>query len=125
MKLPNFRRIMDTDYAEEYKGLVRQLAVSINYGFEVLYQALNKRLTLAENIQCTVRDITLKINDNGVPQTDTQMQLDVPNVRVIGTTVIDVVNNENSSSYPDSAVFVFYTQNPLKPSKCCFTSHIR
>ena len=46
MKLPNFRRIIASDYDQKYKDLVETLAVSINQGMDSVYDALNKKITL-------------------------------------------------------------------------------
>lgn len=106
MKLPNFRRLNTQDYEEEDKGLVEQLAASLNYGIEVLYDALNKKITLRDNIACSVRDITLAVNSSGIPKTKTTMSLD-SNTTVIGTQVIFAEGNSAVTSTP----FIYYTQN--------------
>ena len=50
MKLPSFRRILEQDYKPDDQDLVKTLASSLNYGIEVLYDALNGKLTFRDNI---------------------------------------------------------------------------
>jgi hypothetical protein len=110
MKLPNFKRILSTDFQDEYKGLVNKLAVSINDGLESVYNALNKRLTLKDNIQCTVKSVQISVNSNGIPSTTTTFQVDVPNTKVEGCMVISAINQTNPGTYPTAGVFVSFTQ---------------
>jgi hypothetical protein len=110
MKLPSFKRILSTDFQDEYKGLVNKLAVSINDGLESVYNALNKRITLKDNIQCTVKTVQVTVNASGLPTTTTTFQVDVPNTKVEGCMVISAINQVNTTSYPSSGVFISFTQ---------------
>ena len=110
MKLPNFKRLYDQDYQQEFKGLVGQLAVSINSGFEVLYEALNKKVSLRDNIACTVRDVNVVVDATGNPKNRTTFSLDSNSVVVDGCQVIRATNNTNSNTYPSNAVFISFTQ---------------
>ena len=110
MKMPSFKRIFDTDFEEQYKAMIQTLAVTVNNGFEVVYEALNKKISISENIQCTLKDVSFKVDAAGNPTTRVSFISDIPNMRVIGTQVIKVVNNSNSSSYPTSGVFISFTE---------------
>jgi len=55
MKLPNFKRIFKSDYKTEFHSLIEPLSFSINNGIEVLYQTLNKAVSLKDNVACTVK----------------------------------------------------------------------
>lgn len=107
MKLPNFRRIFKTDYGANEQGLVEKLATSINNGFEVLYEALNGKVSLRENIFCTVKDVTVIVDSSGVPTTTTTVSRD-RNARVDGVGVINAQNLTNSTSYPTSGIFISF-----------------
>ena len=110
MKLPNCKRLYDQEYQQEFKGLVGQLAVSINSGFEVLYEALNKKVSLRDNIACTVRDVNVVVDATGNPKNRTTFSLDSNSVVVDGCQVIRATNNTNSNTYPSNAVFISFTQ---------------
>jgi hypothetical protein len=109
MKLPNFRRILKTDYAEEYRDLIETLSFSINNGIEVLYQALNKAVTLRENVACTVKEVDVIVDSNGAPKSRLSFPLDTSN-RILGVTVLNVINTKNPSIIPSSGVFVYFIQ---------------
>lgn len=109
MKLPNFRRILKTDYAEEYRQLIEGLSFSINNGVEVLYQALNKSISLKDNIACTVKEIDVIVNSDGSPKSKLSFALETSN-RILGVTVLNVINTKNPSILPTSGVFVYFVQ---------------
>jgi hypothetical protein len=110
MKLPLFRRLFKTDFKQEFQELVDQLSVSINVGIENLYDALNRKLSLRDNILCTVKELEITVSPTGIPITTSIIQLDISG-RVDGVIVISAVNITDSSVYPSSGVFVSWTQN--------------
>ena len=109
MKLPSFRRIIKTDYDEKYQDLVETLAVSINYGIDSLYEALNKKVSLKYNILGTVKDVTVQVDSSGKPIKAAGFKLDFTN-KVAGVFVGKAENLTNSNNYPAS-VFIHWTQN--------------
>ena len=110
MKLPSFKRLFDSDFPAEFKSLITTLSVSLNNGIDVLYQALNNQLTLRDNINCTVKDITIIVNASGVPTQGSSMKLNSTN-KVDGCIVISALNQTNSSAFPPAAVMVSFTQS--------------
>lgn len=110
MRLPLFKRIFKSDYTPEQQGLIEKLSSSINIGMELIYDALNKKLTLIDNIASTVRDVVITSNVSGVPLTTTQFSLDLT-TQVMGVQVIRAENLTNSSIYPSSGVFITYSQS--------------
>lgn len=110
MKLPSFKRLFSSDFPSEFKSLIDTLSSSLNTGIEVLYQALDNRITLRENISCTVKDITVIVSANGTPSQGSSMKLNTTN-RVDGCIVISALNQTNSASYPTAAVFISFTQS--------------
>jgi hypothetical protein len=111
MKLPSFRRIITQDFKKEFQELMEQLGSNINDGFNVVYTALNKRLTFTDNIACTVKTITVTVDSSGNPQEFSQFNLDVQNTPVLGVVVISAQNLTNPAVYPSSAVWISYSQD--------------
>lgn len=109
MKLPSFRRLFTSDYDSQYKQLVETLSVSLNQGIQVVYEALNRQLSLRDNIKCTVKDVSFQVNALGNPVVTTSFITDVPG-RIDGLTVVNAINQTNSSAYPTGGVFVSFTQ---------------
>jgi phage baseplate assembly protein gpV len=110
MKLPSFKRLFKTDYEPQYHGLVDRLSSSLNVGVELLYDALNKRLTVRENFAATAKDLQVQVNAAGMPISDVRFTLDVPGT-ILGLQAVKVDNLSVSTSYPTGGVFVSYTQN--------------
>lgn len=110
MKLPSFKRLNTIDYENQFKKLVETLSVSLNIGIEALYEALNNEVTLKDNIACTVKNVTLRVDTNGKPLTTTSFVQDVEG-KIYGIEVINAVNTTNTGVYPTGAPFVSWTQN--------------
>ena len=109
MKLPSFRRLIKSDYKEEYQGLIETLSFSLNNGIEVLYQTLNKAVSLRENVACTVKDIDAQVDSNGTPIGTLKFTLDNTN-RILGILVLNAINTKTPSILPTSGVFVSFSQ---------------
>lgn len=110
MKLPSFRRLFAQDYGQEFKDLVDKLSGSLNYGIEVLYNALNNNITLSDNIACTVAEVVVEVNTLGNPKSSISFKLR-NNQKVEGLIVLSCVNLSNTAIYPPGAVFVNFTNN--------------
>jgi hypothetical protein len=111
MKLPSYRRIFKTDYAEDYQELVEKLAVSINNGFDSLYDALNKKLTFGENISSTIAEITVTVEPSGAPiKKGTQFKLDGSQNNIQGLIVINCYEEKTGAS-PPGAPFISFIKN--------------
>lgn len=108
MKLPSYRRILKTDYAEEYQALVEKMAVSINSGFDSLYDALNKKLTFNDNIISTYAELNVVVDVDGVPQNGTVFKLDASQTSIRGLIVLDCYTLKTPNNPPNSAPFVSF-----------------
>lgn len=105
MLLPSFRRLMAQNFEKTYQNLINTLALSLNNGIQVLYDALNNQLTFRDNIKATVQDVTLTVDANGKPiQGGTFALTFVGNVD--GVFVTMVTNQVNPAIYPLGAVMV-------------------
>ena len=113
MRLPNFRRLIKSDYSKEYELLIEKLSFSINNGVEVLYQAFNKAISLKDNIACTLKDIDVEVKEDGSVKTLTSFNLDTQG-KIIGILVLNVVNTRTPSILPNSGFFVSFTQESNK-----------
>jgi len=109
MKLPNFRRIIKSDYDAQSQRLIETLSFSLNNGIEVLYQALNRALTLQDNIACTVKELTVEVDSNGAPKAKTSFTLNTSN-KLLGVIVLNAINTKNPSVLPTAGVFISFYQ---------------
>lgn len=112
MKLPGFRRLNTSDYPKEFKKLIDIISVSLNNGIEVLYEALDNRITLRDNFSGTVKDITVTVDASGTPTQGGAFVLDT-NSKVDGITVLSAANQVNPAVYPTSQPFISGAQNNL------------
>lgn len=103
MKLPSFKRLIKTDFKSEDQELVSGLASIWNYGIEVLYLALNNRLTLSENLSAIVKDYNVQVDANGAPS----VTFIIPSSTEINDVRIAKIDNLTSpSNKPTTAVMV-------------------
>lgn len=110
MKLPSFRRVFLGDYTSEEQPLVSKLSVTINQGLENLYDVLNKKVSITDNLYATIKDVIIQVDSSGIPLTTTSFQLDTKGVTIQGCMIIKLENLTNSTGYPTSAPFITYTQ---------------
>jgi len=110
MKLPSYRRLYKTDYEETYQALVEKLAVSINYGFDTLYDALNQKLTFEDNFSSTISEFTVTVGSDGAPLQKTQFKLTKSQTTVQGVIVLDCYGTK-TNDLPTSGVFISFEKN--------------
>lgn len=109
MKLPQYKRITKSDYPTDSQTVVEKLALTINTGFDNMLELANKKISLTDNILCTVRTINITVDVNGNPAGTSSFSLDFTN-RVLGAQVINAVNTTNSNIFPTGAPFMSYSQ---------------
>lgn len=109
-RLPSLKRIYKADYPKEFQSLVDNLSLTINNGFDNLYNALNNRLTIRDNFLGSVKDVIVSVDSNGIPTSSTQFTVS-SNGAIEGLQVIQAINLTNSIVYPTGGIFISYTQN--------------
>lgn len=110
MKLSNFKRIISTDFEEQYQSLIERLGRSLNDGIDGLYFALANKLTFEDNFLATVKDVEVTVGTNGNPINRTSILLN-NGLPVKGAFVIGATNRTNAAAYPTAAPFISFTQN--------------
>jgi hypothetical protein len=75
MKLPTFRRLNIANFAEEYRELIDTLSNSINTAIDSIHNALNNKLSLADNFLCDLKDIEISVDSSGIPTSTTTFKL--------------------------------------------------
>jgi hypothetical protein len=111
MKLPSYRRIFKTDYDKDYQALVDKLAVSINYGFDTLYDALNQKLTFQDNFASTIASFNVSVDSSGRPLQLTQFKLKSSQTSIQGIIVLNCYGFNNPNDLPSSGVFVGFSRS--------------
>lgn len=109
-KLGSYRRIITNDFKQEDRQLVGQVASPVNDSFNELYFAVNGRISLRDNVFCTVKDIDITVDASGFPINDAGFTLDKQG-QVMGCQVIYAANQVNSALFPTGQPFVSFTQN--------------
>lgn len=108
MKLPSFKRLYSNDYPDDQKSLIDKLSFIINNGIEVLYDALNNKLTFEDNFSSTVAEFLVSVDINGTPKSKTSIKLSTTN-KVNGLLVVSAVDVNNNNLYPPGSPFVSFT----------------
>lgn len=101
---------MKIDYPQEQQALVEKMSVTINNGFEIIYNAMSHNVSLTDNIFCTISTVTVTVDSTGTPTSSSSFQIDTTGT-LKGTQVINAVNNTKSTIYPTAVPFITYTQN--------------
>lgn len=109
MKVGNYKRLSEKDFRPEDQELIGKLALIFNNSIETLYLALSNRLSFQDNMQSVLKDITVKIDSNGIPTAKTTIKVD-NKTKVQGCVVVSYLNLTNSNNYVNSAPFISWTQ---------------
>jgi len=109
MKIEGYKRIIKGDYPAEYQNLVERLSGSINDGFQALYQVLNNKVTLSDNLAATIGVFQVTVDSSGKPTATTSFKLNASTTSVLGIQVIKLENLTNSAGYPTSGPFISFT----------------
>ena len=110
-KLAGYRRLIKTDFAQEYQPLIEQIAVSVNNGFDTIFNALNGKLNFSDNILSTIAEFKVTVSEDGTPQQSTQFKLDRNQSNLIGLIVLSVSGADNPSLRATSGLAIAYTPN--------------
>jgi hypothetical protein len=111
MKLPLFKRLRKDDYPEEQQTIIESIAFSINTAVEGIISALNKNVSIRDNILCTTKDVDVTVDSAGIPSPEVSVSIDFTG-NVYGIQVLKVDNLTNSAGYPTSGVTVSFNQTP-------------
>lgn len=110
-KLSSYRRLIKTDFAQEYQPLIEQIGISVNNGFDTIFNALNGKLSFVDNILSTVVEFRVTVNDEGNPQQTTQFKLDKNQTNLIGLIVLNISGVDNPTLRALSGLAISYTPN--------------
>jgi len=110
VQIPNQKKLIKNDFNEDNQALVEQLAEVINYNFETSFNALNKNLSLGDNLNVLVKDIEVTVDSSGIPITSIKFTSSLKPARPIGSLVIDQINLTNSLVYPTSGIVISYSE---------------
>lgn len=109
MKLSSFKRLDRQDFDQQYQDLIDKLGFVLNNDIQGIYSALNGGLSLADNLLCTIKDVPVVVDENGIPKNSAQFQIDKTNMRVLGCQVVNAINTTDSNTYPTGAPFINFT----------------
>jgi hypothetical protein len=110
MRIPSIKRLYSKDFAQEDQSLVDKMSGVLNTGIESLYQVLNRRVSLSDNIDCVVKDVSVTVGADGVPTSTTTFTIDDKTRNIQGVQIIKSENLDNSSTYPTGGVFMSWIQ---------------
>lgn len=87
-----------------------QLASTQNINDEVVFNCLNGKVSLRENIDCVYKEISIVVSSSGIPTTTTIFPLTDKTRNLLGIEVVKATNLTNSAVYPTGAPFITWVQ---------------
>ena len=106
-KLPTLKRLFKNEFKPEYSDLVEKLIVSINNGFDNIYDSLNNKITLKNNMLCDIKDVETSVSLSGDLLNDINLYLTFKNN--VNSVVIGMVQNKTTPGlYPKNGVTVIW-----------------
>ena len=110
MKLQSFKRLIKEEVEEQFRPLIDRVGYSINPFAQDVLIALNKNLTIADNLLQQIKQVEVTVDTTGTPKTTSQFKSDLPQ-NIIGMNVIKVENLTNTSVYPTGHPFISFDQS--------------
>ena len=110
-RLPKYKRIYKTDYSEEYQELIEKLSFPINIGIELLYDALNNKLTREDNLLSNVIEFVVTVDSQGIPTSPTSFNISSKITRAGGIVVEKADNLTNTNTFPTGGIFISWSQS--------------
>lgn len=108
--LPNQRRIYLNDFAEKDQELVNDLSIPINTNIEVLYQTLNKNVSLKDNVYGELKEFNISVDATGAPTENIRYQSTL-STSVLGMQVLKARHSSRTDVFVTSAPFISFTQS--------------
>jgi len=109
-KLSSYRRLLEQDFPDDSE-LVKKLGITINSSFDELYNALNNRLTIRDNLSATIAEFTVTVNAAGTPRNNTSFKLLNNQTVVEGLLVISVSGASDPTVLPTSGLAISYVRS--------------
>lgn len=110
MKLQTFRNLVKENFPQKYYDLIDPLGFSVNPIMTQLLNALNKNLSVTDNLNMQYKDITVTVDATGKP-TSSLTYKSALNGTTQGVVVVKADNLSNSGTYPTSAPFISWSDN--------------
>ena len=111
MRLSNFRQLLESDYPEESKELIKQLGIPINSSFEEIYGALSNNLNFRDNLATTIASFNVTVNSDGVPVNKTVFNLIEKQTVVEGVIAINAAGVTDPDLLPTGGIFIQFTKS--------------
>lgn len=93
-KIQSFKRIIEEDFPKEYKGLISKLAYSLNTFADDVSNALNRNLSISDNLNLNIKDVNVTVNNAGAPTTTLIIKTGLPG-NCSGVAVVKASNQDN------------------------------
>ena len=109
-KISFIRKLVKEDFPQKYQDLIGSLGNVLNPALQSITLSLNKGLTFADNVQCSIVNISVTVDATGKPINPTTFQSNL-----ISTTqhlfLTQAHNLTNTNTYPTTAPFISWVDN--------------
>lgn len=109
-RLQSFKRIIVEDFEEKYKDLISKLGYSVNSFADDVLNALNKNISVSDNLNINKKTIIITVDPTGKPVSNPKITTGL-NAICTGISVIRAVNNTNSTITPTQCPFITFSDD--------------
>jgi hypothetical protein len=108
-KIPSFQRLIKEDAKEEDQAVIEKVGYSVNAFAEQMLNAMNKNITVNDNLNMEYKTIDVTTNSNGDVPSNTEFKSGL-RIKLKGMQVIRVENLSNPSLSMQSSPFVDFSE---------------
>jgi hypothetical protein len=107
MKLNNIKRIIEEDFPQDDRLLIRKLSFSLNPFLEQISTLFNKNIDF-DNLNQEFITVTVELNAAGIPKTQIDIKTTLK-TRIKGCHCINSRNLTNDGTFPSGNPFISFT----------------
>lgn len=111
-KIQSFKRIIKEDYEEQYRALIDKFGSGINTFTDDVYNALNKGISIEDNLNQAKQTIKVTVDASGTPNPQLQIKSGLKTA-CYGIQVVRAINTTNSKINPTSQPLLSFSENNL------------
>lgn len=108
-KFQGIKRIIKEDFSSKDQTLIEKLAYPINQLLEFVARAMNKGISLDDNINCQIKDLDITVDSTGTPKQTVNFKSELKS-QAKGLSVLRAQNLDNPNTYVSGAPFISYEE---------------
>jgi hypothetical protein len=110
VKIQSYKRIIKESFSKDDRQVAGLIGDSINVFAEEVLNALNKKITVDDNLNMEYKEVDVTVTAAGIPINTLQYKISLQG-RIRGVVVVKAENLTTTGVYPTGAPFITFSIN--------------